>query len=101
MLEGQSSMPILGRKRSVDGFEQRLGVVPGERQRHDLWRRHRLLNRNALRAGDGCPSRSLRVAGDHEVVSDGPALNVIFGAPWAVGDDFTFFVSVLGGIAFN
>src|SRR5258708_17379279 len=93
------TMPILGRQRSVHVFEQRLGVMPGERERHDLWRRHRLLNRNALRAGDGWQTRSLRVAGAQEVVSDGAALNVIFGAPRAIGDNFAFLVAVFGGIA--
>ena len=53
-----------------------------------------LLDGNAFGAGNRGPSGSERIAGDHEVVGDGSALNVIFGAPGAVGIDFAFFVSV-------
>ena len=88
-------------RRAVHVFEQRLGVVPGKRQRHDFRRGHGLLDRNALCAGDRGPARGLRVAGDHEIVSDGAALDVIFRAPWAVGIDFAFLVAVFLRIAVN
>ena len=38
ILNRQSALPVLRSERAVQIFEQRLGVVPGERQRHDLRR---------------------------------------------------------------
>jgi hypothetical protein len=58
-----------------------------------------LLDRDALGAGDGGPSRSEGIAGHHEIVGNGAALNVILGAPRAVGNDFAFLVSIFGGVA--
>ena len=49
---------------------------------------------NAFGAGNGGPSGSERIAGDHEVVGDGAALDVIFRAPRSVGIDLAFLVSV-------
>jgi len=57
------------------------------------------LDGNALGAGDGGPSWSEGIARHHEIVSDSAALDVILGAPRAVGNDFAFFVSVFGGVA--
>ena len=51
-------------------------------------------NRNAFCAGDGGPAGRERVAGDHEVVGDGAALDFIFRAPGAVGIDFAFLVAI-------
>ena len=101
ILDGQPALPVVGGDRAVHISEQGLGVVPGKRQRHDLRNRNCFLDGNALGAGNGGPSGGERIAGHHEVVSDGAALNVILGAPGAVGSDFALLVSVFGGIAVN
>ena len=46
----------------------------------------------------GLPS-VFRAIGDHEVVGDGAALDVIFGAPGSVGIDLAFLVAVLLRVA--
>ncbi len=56
-------------------------------------------DRNALCSGNRRPSGSVGIAGNHEVVGDGAALNVIFGAPWSVGIDLAFFVAVFLRVA--
>ena len=73
--------------------------MPGERQSHDLRREIACSIGMRFRAGDRGPSGSVRIAGDHEVVSDRAALDVIFGAPRAVGIDLAFLVSVFLRIA--
>ena len=99
IFDGQSALPVIRSDGAVHVREQRLGVVPGEWQRHDLRDRNSFLDGNAFCAGNGSPSGSERVAGHHEIVSDGAALDVILRAPGAVGDDLAFLVSVFGGIA--
>ena len=49
--------------------------------------------------GNRGPARSQRIAGHHEVVGDRAALDVVFRAPRAVGNDLAFFESVFGRIA--
>src|SRR5207302_7808649 len=93
------ALPIFGSDGAVHVFEQGLGVMPGEWERHDLRSRDRFFDGNTFCAWDRGPSWSLRVAGDHEVVGDGAALDVIFGTPRTVGIDLAFLVSVLLWVA--
>ena len=99
IFERQSALPIVGSQRAIQIGEQRLGIVPRKRQRHDLRDRNCFIDRDALRTGNGGPSRSERIARHHEVVGDRPALNVVLGAPGAVGTNLALFISVFGGIA--
>src|SRR5579863_2948078 len=54
VLNRQSALPVLSipiawREWAVHVFEQRFGIVPGERQRYDFWRRDGLFDRNSFR----------------------------------------------------
>src|SRR6202041_672822 len=99
VLDRKSALPVIWSDWAVHMGEQRFGVVPGKWQRHDLWDRHCLLDRNSFGARHRGPSRSERIAGHHEIVCDGAALDVILRTPGAFGDDLTFLVSVFGWIA--
>ena len=99
ILEGQSALPVFRSDGAIHVFEQWLGIVPGERQSHDLRRGDCFFNGNAFRAGNRSPAGRLWIAGDHEVIRDRAALDVIFGTPRAVGIDFAFLVSVFLRIA--
>src|SRR4029077_18692001 len=55
--------------------------------------------RNVSCAGDRGPAGSLRVAGDHEVVGNRAAWDVILGAPRAIRIDLAFLVAVFLWIA--
>jgi hypothetical protein len=93
ILDRQTALPVVGRNGAVHICEQRLCIVPGKRQRHDFRDRNCLLDGNALGAGNGGPSWSERIAGHHEVICDGAALNVILGTPWTFWNDLASFVN--------
>ena len=101
VLERQAALPIFWRHRPVHIFEQRLGVMPGERQGHEMRQRASFAFGNAFRAGNGSPAGRERVAGNDEIVGDGSALDVRFGAPRAIGKHFAFHVTVFRGIGIN
>jgi hypothetical protein len=75
--------------------------MPGQRQRDDVRQRASFVFGDAFGAGDGSPSGSEGVAGNDEVVGDGAALDVGFRASRAVGENFSFYEAISGGIEIN
>ena len=97
----KAALPIFGSDRAIHIFKQRLGVVPGKRQGHEMRKRASLIFGNAFRAGQRSPAGSQRIAGNDEVIRNRAALNVRFRSPGPVGKHFALFETVLGGIGIN
>src|SRR5581483_9210173 len=95
----QSALPTLGSDGTIHVFKERLRILPGERQSHDLGQRNCLFDWNALRAWNRGPAWGQRVAWNHEVISDGAALNVALRSPRSLGEDFALLIPVLRRIA--
>src|SRR5207302_3784118 len=81
--------------------KRRLGVAPGEGKSRNLRERARFFGSDALCARDGSPAGRGGISRDDVIVSDRTTLNVTFRAPGAVGENFSFRVSVFGRIGID
>ena len=93
--DGQRALPVRGRDRSAEVFEDRLCVAPRHRHRRNPRHRTRLVHWNSLRPVKRRPAGRQRVAGDDEVVGDGAALDVARRAPRAPREDVALAITVI------